>query len=110
MVPQESLHGIAASSEQSVTELQQHEERRSYEKTEAINNMVKRNYNVAAEEDEEQRTEQYSSGGLKGKRTSDKLAAISEEKGESDDEVLEWRVGDVFSGLDNDLSKNRHRN
>ena len=84
-----------------MTELHQHEERRSNEKTEAATSKGKRNHDVA-EEDSEQRTEQYSSG----KRTSDKLAVISEEEGELDDEALEWSVSDVFSGLDNDSPKN----
>ena len=45
------------------------------------------------------------SGDLEGMRTSDRLA---EEKGrevESGDEVLEWRISDVFSGLDNESPK-----
>ena len=62
------------------------------------------------EEDGQQRTGQYSavsSGDLKGERTSDKLAGISEEKDEeSADEVLEWSISDMFSGLNNDSPKN----
>lgn len=56
------------------------------------------------------RTEQSSSGhgDLKGKRkASDKLAGIPGEKEEeSDSEVLEWRISDVFSGLDSESRKN----
>lgn len=87
-----------------LTEFHHHEEKRK------INSKGKRDEATLAEEGGQQRTGQYSavsSGDLKGKRTSDKLAGISEEKEEeSADEVPEWRISDVFSGLNNDSPKN----
>ena len=85
-----------------LTKIHHHEEKQE------INNKGKRGQAKLAEE--EQRTSQYlanSSGDLKGERTSDKLAGISEEEEEeSGDKVLEWRISDVFSGLNNDSPKN----
>ena len=69
-----------------------------------INSKGKRDKATLAEE--EQRTDQYSadsSGEMKEERTSNKLAGIlEEEEEESGDEVLEWRISDVFNGLNND--------
>ena len=84
-----------------VTEFHHHEEKRK------INGYCKGKRDEATlEEKEEQRTDQYSadsSGDLKGERTSDKLAGIlEEEEEESGNEVLEWRISDVFNGLNND--------
>ena len=80
-----------------------------HEEEQKINGYCKgKRDNATLAVEEEQRTGQYSadsSGDLKGERISDKLAGISEEE-ESGDEVLEWRIGDVFSGLNNDSSKN----
>jgi hypothetical protein len=77
-------------------------------KTDVVNSKGKRD--KAGEEDSEWRSDQYSaisSGDLKGKRTCDKLAGISEEKEEeTDDGVLEWRISDAFSGLSNDSPRN----
>ena len=86
-----------------LTELHHHEEKRK------INSKGKRDKAVLAEEEDggQLRTGQVSSGDLKGERTSDKLAGISEEEEEeSADEVPEWRISDVFSGLNNDSPKN----
>ena len=92
------------SGEQRLSAPHRHEEKQNIE---VANSEGRRDKDVlVVEEDGERRTEQYSSGDLKGKRTSNKLAAISEEKEESDDEVLEWRISDVFSGLDNESPKN----
>jgi hypothetical protein len=94
--------------EQNLTEF---EEKR---KIEIIDSKRKRDNTKVIEKEghSERRSDQYlvvSSDDLKGKRTSDKLAGISEEKEretESDDKVLEWRISDVFSGLNNDSLKN----
>ena len=88
-----------------LTELHQHQEKQK------INGYCKGKRDKATlVEEEEQRTGQYSadfSGDLKGERTSDKLAVISGEKEEeSANELLEWRISDVFSGLNNDSPKN----
>ena len=86
-----------------LTEFHHHEEKRK------IDSKGKRDKAILAEEEEDGqlRTGQVSSGDLKGERTSDKLAGISEEEEEeSADEVPEWRISDVFSGLNNDSPKN----
>ena len=87
----------------SVAEVHHHEEKRK------INGYCKGKRDEATLAEE--RTGQYSadsSGELKEERTRDKLAGISEEleEEESADEVLEWRISDVFSGLNNDSPKN----
>ena len=89
-----------------LTEFHHHEEKQN------IDSKGKRDEATLAEEEGgQQRTGQYSavsSGGMKGERTSAKLTGISEEKEEeeSGDEVPEWRLSDVFSGLNNDSPKN----
>ena len=87
----------ASNTEQGLTEFhQEHEESGLKESTELGIDREKRD-NGVAQEDGEQRNKQCSNGDLKGERTTDRLAAISEE---SDDEALKWRISDVFSGLD----------
>ena len=89
---------IVDSGKQRSTGVHHYEEK---QKIEVANSEGKRD-NGIVEDDHVQRTEQYSSG-LNG---SEKLMVISEEEEETDKEVLEWRISDVFSGLDNDSPKN----
>ena len=85
---------VASSTRQKLVKLHQHEERGLKEMTDGRG---RRDNGIVQENDEQ-------SSSLEGERTTDKLAASSEEDEEELDnefKVLKWRISDVFSGLDN---------
>ena len=92
-------NGEPNNTEQRLTEFYPHEEN---ELTEVNAERGKRDNGIVQEDGEQRnpilRNEQYYFSG--GEKTIDKLAAISEEKEESDNEVLKWSISDVFSGLE----------